>query len=312
MIITLFLPRWIGIVTGGDNLKILIYGAGVIGSLYAVLFSKNKGVDVSVYARDKRLEDLCKYGLMYHDKGSVKVAEVRIIDAVKDDDTYDYIFLTVKENQLYKALEELRGNKSQNIVTMVNSLDDYKKWEDICGKGRIIPAFPGAGGSIDEGILNAGLTPALIQPTTFGEISGRNTKRTSELSKLFRSSHIPYQIVSDMHLWQLCHLAMVVPIADAYYESAVPENAGADRRLMSKTAGKIKRNMKWLKVHEGKLSPKKFYMFTSIPKRLIAIGLAITFKSEFGDRFMYRHSMKASDEMRELHRQFYGYIKDRL
>ena len=266
---------------------------------------------MSVYTRGKRLEELCENGLRYCDKDTVKVANVRIIDAVKDDDIYDYIFLTVRENQLYKALEELRVNISQNIVTMVNSLDDYKKWEDICGKGRIIPAFPGAGGSIDDGILNAGLTPALIQPTTFGEISGRNTKRTSELSRLFHNSHIPYQIVSDMHLWQLCHLAMVVPIADAYYESEDPENAGADRRLMSKTAGKIKRNMKWLKNHEGKLSPKKLYMFTSVPKRLIAVGLTITFKSEFGDRFMYRHSMKAPDEMRELHRKFYGYIKDR-
>jgi 2-dehydropantoate 2-reductase len=292
-------------------LKILIYGAGVIGSLYAVLFSKNKNTDVSVYTRGKRLEELCENGLRYCDKDTVKVANVRIIDTVKDDDIYDYIFLTVRENQLYKALEELRVNISQNIVTMVNSLDDYKKWEDICGKGRIIPAFPGAGGSIDDGILNAGLTPALIQPTTFGEISERNTKRTSELSRLFHNSHIPYQIVSDMHLWQLCHLAMVVPIADAYYESEDPEKAGADRRLMSKTAGKIKRNMKWLKNHEGKLSPKKFYMFTLVPKRLIAVGLTITFKSEFGDRFMYRHSMKAPDEMRELHRKFYGYIKDR-
>ena len=72
---------------------------------------------------------------------------------------------------MYKALEELRVNISINIFTIVNSLDDYKKWEDICGKGRIIPAFPGAGGSIDDGIPNAGLTPALIQPTTFGEIS---------------------------------------------------------------------------------------------------------------------------------------------
>lgn len=292
-------------------MKILIYGAGVIGSLYAVLFSKNKTADVSIYARGTRLEDLCKNGLRYCDKGSVKAADVRIVDTVKYDDNYDYIFLTVRENQLYKALEELRGNISRNIVTMVNSLDEHKKWEDICGKGRIIPAFPGAGGSIDKGILNAGLTPALIQPTTFGEISGRNTKRTSELSRLFHSSHIPYQIVPDMHLWQLCHLAMVVPIADAYYEADDPENSGADRRLMSKTAGRIKRNMMWLKLHEGKLSPKKYYMFTSFPKRLIAAGLAITFKSEFGDRFMYRHSMKAPDEMRELHRQFYGYIKDR-
>ena len=37
-----------------------------------------------------------------------------------------------------------------------------------------------------------------------------------------------------------------------------------------------------------------------------------TFLSNFGDKFMYRHAMKAPDEMRELHRQFYGYIKRRL
>ena len=56
---------------------------------------------------------------------------------------------------------------------MVNSLDSYKKWEDIVGTGRILPAFPGAGGSInDDGILDASLTPRIIQPTTFAEISG--------------------------------------------------------------------------------------------------------------------------------------------
>ena len=30
-----------------------------------------------------------------------------------------------------------------------NLLDSYKKWEDIVGAGRILPAFPGAGGSIN-------------------------------------------------------------------------------------------------------------------------------------------------------------------
>ena len=43
-----------------------------------------------------------------------------------------------------------------------------KKWEDIVGTGRILPAFPGAGGSInDDGILDASLTPRIIQLTTF-------------------------------------------------------------------------------------------------------------------------------------------------
>lgn len=292
-------------------MKILIYGAGVIGSLYAALLSENKDNDVAVYARGKRLDELRINGLRYSKNGEVHTADIEVVEAVKNDDIFDYIFLTVRENQLYKALEELRNNISGTIVTMVNSLDDYKKWEDICGSGRIIPGFPGAGGSIDNGILNAGLTPAIVQPTTFGEISGERTIRITELADLFRRSRIPYQIVSDMHLWQLCHLAMVVPIADAYYESKEPEKAGTDSTLMSKTAEKICRNMKWLKKHKGKLSPGKFYIFLILPKHLIKIGLAFAFKSKFGDVFMYRHSMKAPDEMRELHRQFYGYIKER-
>ena len=36
-------------------MRLLIYGAGVIGSLYAALFAE-AGYDVSVYARGKRLE----------------------------------------------------------------------------------------------------------------------------------------------------------------------------------------------------------------------------------------------------------------
>ena len=64
---------------------------------------------------------------------------------------------------------------------MINSLDSYNKWEDIVGKGRILPAFPGAGGSInDDGILDAALTPRLIQPTTFAEISGNKSERTKQ------------------------------------------------------------------------------------------------------------------------------------
>ena len=40
-------------------MRILIYGAGVIGSLYAVLFAE-AGYDTSIYARGKRLELLKK------------------------------------------------------------------------------------------------------------------------------------------------------------------------------------------------------------------------------------------------------------
>lgn len=289
-------------------MRLLIYGAGVIGCFYAVLFSK-AGYDISLYARGKRLEAFRKNGLLYEIKGKTCRAEVKIIDSLEDDDKYDFIFLTVKENQVHTALKELSLNISPNIITMVNTLEPYSNWEELCGKGRIIPAFPGAGGSFDNGILKAALTPRIVQPTTFSEIDGSKTKRLLKLAEILNESGIPYQIVKDMHQWQLCHLAMVVPIADAYYEAQNPKEVWRENKIMTKTAKRMKRNFNLLHNSGITLSPRKMNIFCYFPIFMLEIGLTIIFRSNFGNVFMYQHSINAPDEMRRLHTQFYQYIK---
>ena len=52
-------------------------------------------------------------------------------------------------------------------------------------------------------------------------------------------------------------------------------------------------------------------IFFFVPLPFLTIMLAVTFGSSFGDKFMYQHAMKAPDEMRELHKQFYAYMKRR-
>ena len=94
-------------------------------------------------------------------------------------------------------------------------------------------------------------------------------------------------------MWQLCHLAMVVPIADAYYEADCPEKAGKEWKTERKTAKRLKRN---------------FCRFLPLP--ILTIVLSITFESRFGNKLMYQHAMKAPDEMRGLHRLFYLYTKN--
>ena len=107
-------------------MRILIYGAGVIGSLYAALFAE-AGYDTNIYARGKRLEVLRNNGLLYKKNQEVIKAEIRILRELPNDDIYDFVLLTVRENQLYEALTELKNNKSNTIVTMMNSLDSYNK-----------------------------------------------------------------------------------------------------------------------------------------------------------------------------------------
>ena len=291
-------------------MRLLIYGAGVIGSLYAVLLKK-AGFDVSIYARGRRLAVLKSRGLLYYENNKLRKSKVKVLKELKRDDKYDFIFLTVRENQLYAALEELKYNNS-DIVTMVNSIDDYRNWEDICGKGRIIPAFPGAGGSIRNDILDAALTPSFVQPTTFGKISREKTVRINKLAGILKKAKIPYKIVDDMHLWQICHLAMVVPIADAYYEAKHPKRAGYEHKLMLKTAKRLKRNFNFIKLWHGRVLPRKFNIFLYAPTWLLATVTAFIFRSSFAYKFMYQHSMKAKDEMKNLHKQLYAYMKSKL
>lgn len=291
-------------------MRILIYGAGVIGSLYAVLL-KEAGYETTFYVRGHRLEALQNQGLLYKKNNIIKKVDIKVIDHLQDNDIYDFIFLTVRENQLYQALKELKSNKSKTIITMVNSIDNYEKWESVVGKGRILPAFPGAGGTITNDILDAALTPRLIQPTTFSEISGKKTKRTEQLSQIFKHAHIPFQQVNDMHIWQLCHLGMVVPLADAYYQTKNPESVGKDQQVMRKTAIQLKENFKALYTNLHTLSLCKMHIFRLLPIPVLTYILSQTFKTSFGEKFMYQHAMKAPDEMKELHKQFYSCIKKR-
>ena len=90
-------------------MRILIYGAGVIGSLYAVKLTQAV-YDVSIFARGRRLSELQKKGLLYRQKENFFSVEVTIMDELKDDDSYDYVFLTVRADQLHTALKSLKTN----------------------------------------------------------------------------------------------------------------------------------------------------------------------------------------------------------
>ena len=65
--------------------------------------------------------------IIYKKNNIIKKVDIKIIDHLQDNDIYDFIFLTVRENQLYQALKELKSNKSKTIITMVNTLDNYEK-----------------------------------------------------------------------------------------------------------------------------------------------------------------------------------------
>ena len=183
--------------------RVLIFGAGVIGSGYALKFLE-AGIDVTLFARSNRLKTLQEKGLQYHEKGAVKSIKVNVIGTLENDDIYDYIFVPVRYDQVNSALSALKDNQSKTIVTMTNSSVGFSSWIEIIGD-RLLPAFPGFGGQIREGILYARFPPKALAATRFGEISGLETVRTRELAQFLETAKLPSIIDQDMQAFLVTH-----------------------------------------------------------------------------------------------------------
>lgn len=289
-----------------QNLRILIVGAGVIGSIYAARLSK-AGYSVTMYARSRRLAELQQNGLIFQntDMNVLETADVKVISMISEDDCYDYVFVTVRYEQVEAALEELKGNCSINIVTMVNNPFGYEKWEGIAGKGRIIPAFPGAGGKIEGGVLYYRLTSGFVQPTTFGELSGEKSDRVISLQSVLKSGGFPVSICNDMDSWQKSHLAMVVPMANSiYYDGGNNYTTSGNKAAIHNMSLSLKENFRFLQAAGIAITPPKLNIFRLFPVWLLDIILRQIYNTKFAETLISNHAINARREMDLLSRDF--------
>ncbi|MFF2890061.1 ketopantoate reductase family protein [Paenibacillus sp. NPDC057967] len=215
--------------------RILIFGAGVIGSMYAIKLIE-AGFNVSLFAHSNRFKSLRENGLQYIEKGTVRSIQVNVIDTLENDDVYDFIFVTVRYDRSESALLALKDNQSKNIVTMTSNSIGFSSWLDIVGD-RLLPAFPGFGGQIKDGVLHARFLPKIIAATAFGEINGVVTERIENLVKLFKTAKLPYVIKKDMQSYLITHSVSDIAMLSFLHS----ENKMIDKKTarIRKTARKI-------------------------------------------------------------------------
>jgi 2-dehydropantoate 2-reductase len=220
--------------------KLLIFGAGAIGSLYALRFIQSD-MNVTVLARGNRLEELRRNGLQYGEKGSIKTVQVNLIETLLNDDIYDFIFVTVRFDQMLSALTAIKNNKSKNIVTLTNTVG-YDEWIAIVGN-RLIPGFPGAGGNIVEGVLYAQFVKK-VQGMIFGEINGEKTERIVKLIQIFNIAELTYEIPENIKAFHLSHAAFTASIKYFYTtDSMLDVKTAKSSAVLRKVASTLKQNV---------------------------------------------------------------------
>ncbi|MNO14735.1 2-dehydropantoate 2-reductase [compost metagenome] len=222
---------------GLKRTRLLIFGAGVIGSVYALRFAQS-GLDVTLLARGKRLDALQRDGLRYNDHGTIKQISIQTIEKLANDDIYDFIFVPVRYDQAEAALSAIKNNQSQTIITMTNTID-YDSWIEIVGE-RLLPGFPGAGGDIKEEVLYA----KFGSKTFFGEINGQMTGRVKELAALFEIADLRYDIQKDIQAFHVSHAALAAVNKHFYTNNGMVDiETARSESILSKVAIDIKQNI---------------------------------------------------------------------
>jgi 2-dehydropantoate 2-reductase len=292
--------------------KILIFGAGVIGSIYAGKLSLS-GHNVSVLARKKRLNELHLKGLLLAEYGEKTVkTNVSIISELKRDDTYDYIFVTLRKDQLKDAFQILSQNQSKNFVFMVNTASGYSDWISEIGLKRVIPAFPGAGGKIENGIVYYSLTSRFVQPTTLGEIDGKTTQRINELVEILSNAGFPTSISKKMDSWQKSHVAMVCPLAfGIYFDGGNNYTFSKNKAAIIQMNQSLKEAFSFLKKSGVGIEPSKLNIFRLAPLWTLNLVMSFVFNTKWAETVISNHALAARGEMEMLFNDFLLLAKDK-
>lgn len=289
-------------------MKILIYGVGVIGSIFAGKLAKN-GLDITVLARGKRYKEIYENGIILKNSlnNKMETIKINVIEALLENNIYDYIIVSVQNNQIEAILPVLAKNKSKNIVFMVNNPLGYDNWIKIIGYERILIGFPSAGGERQNGVVNyfigKGFTK-LFQSTTFGELNGKKTKRLKTLYAIFKKSGFSPSISNKMDWWQKTHVSVVLPIAKALYryQSNNYELAKSHKTLKDMVYA-TRELFSILKSNGVKITPLKLH-FYYFPANIIGKIWQIIMKTKIAEFAMAKHTIVGKNEIEILEKQF--------
>jgi 2-dehydropantoate 2-reductase len=281
--------------------KILVYGAGVIGSLYAGQLHAG-GHRVTVLARGDRLSELRQYGLVLQDiiGGGRVVTQIETAERIAAGDQYDIALVTVRRDQLASAVPELAASPSiPNLLFMLNNPTGAEALAEALGRDGVLLGFPGAGGTRDRHVIQYALIPQ--QPTTLGEMDGQPCSRLREIKSALETSGFPTRISRHMDAWLKAHAFFVTAVSGAIYLTGGDcRRLSEDDELLALMANGVREGFSAVRALGPIVTPFALRVLFSLPKPFIIYYWRKFFRAEMADYVFGRHARTASSEMRAI------------
>jgi 2-dehydropantoate 2-reductase len=196
----------------GFNVKIIILGAGVQGTLYAVRLAR-AGHDVTVIARGTRAAELRQQGAIIEEalNSRTDTVQLPIMERLSPGVQADVCLVAVRREQISEVLPGLAAASAiRRVVFMANHGNGSKAILDALSPARVVLAFPGAAGGIEGGVdryIEVDQQPTVVDYSA------------TDISSLFRAADFRVARIRDMDAWLRRHAVFITAIAGALYEA---------------------------------------------------------------------------------------------
>ena len=290
-------------------MRILVYGAGPLGSLFAARLHAG-GHKVAILARGERLADIEEHGIVIHDVTTdlIETTPVAAVKHLDPEQTYDLIIVIMRKNNALDILPILANNSTADVLFLMNNAAGYDELIESLGKERVLTGFPMAAGYRQDHIIHmlAG-TEDQKSPIPFGEIDGSTTRRTRIIAQVLDSMPgFEADIRTDMDAWSKYHVALLMPsLAPAMYM------CNTDNVRMAKTRDAvvlairaIREGFSVLRSLGYRMTPKSLRKFAWIPEPILVAGFQKKLADPLMETVMVRHANAARDEIKHLADEF--------
>jgi 2-dehydropantoate 2-reductase len=247
-------------------MKLLVYGAGVTGSLFAARLHE-AGQDVSLLARGERLAALRRHGLQLAEGDRPAVRRVPVPVVEHPAGGYDLIAVLVRAHQVEAVLESLAG-VGGDVLFMLNWAAGAEPLGAVIGPERVLLGFPTAAGTMDGDVLRyrpADLMTRLVSMPV-GEPGGRTTPRLERIVREFRTAGINAKAEPRMDAWLKTHAAFSVPLGQAAYAAGGPAALADDPDAIRAMVHVMRQNLAALPTPPV---PRGFVALRTLPKGLL-------------------------------------------
>ena len=277
-------------------MKVLIVGAGVVGTVYGAHLAA-AGSTVEVLSHGSRTGEVAAGGLGARDvaDGGLTTAEAAVVPDASG--SYDIVLIAVRRDQLVLACADLTGLTGNPAVLFLGNNPAGRAGIPGGLPGEVYLGFPGVGGVMTGG--TAEYVRIRQQPTAVPETAD---PRLAAFESALTGRGFAVQRIPDMDGWLAYHAAFVACITAALYRCGTdPVCLAGDRATLTLMCRAITEAFAGLRAGGTAGLPRNLAVLHSPLLRVVAVRYwARAMRSPMGELCFAAHARHAEAEMRAL------------